>query len=216
MTSLTTRSTQLLAPQLDYLLVDGSSSMIRKWDATLSALENFKHVLLAGGAQSHAILCVFDSHNMQSIQRDSLLSEWPSLLENKPDSTWGTTPLFDAVNLMGRHLKELAPARASIVIATDGEENGSRYTSATQARAILDWCRFQDWQVTFLGADFDNWSQAKALGANASNSFGVRKDLLPQAGHLVGEKRLQHYRSGKDIGFSDSEKSRFGGFLTHG
>jgi hypothetical protein len=64
------------------------------------------------------------------------------------------TPLFDAINMMGRELQALNPPRCSIVIITDGDENGSRHTTADQARAILDWCRAQGWQVTFLGADF--------------------------------------------------------------
>lgn len=214
-TSLTTRSTKLLAPQLDYLLVDGSSSMRDKWRQTLGALENFKSVLLAGGAHCHAILTVFDSYNIQSVQKDGVLADWSSILEDPPLASWGSTPLFDAINVMGRHLRDLAPSRASIVIATDGEELGSKYTSAAQAKAILDWCRAQDWQVTFLGADFDNWSQAKLLGADASNSFGVRKELLEAAGTLIGKKRMEHYHSGKGIGFSTEEKLEFGGYLSH-
>lgn len=212
--SLTTRSTTLLAPQLDYILLDCSSSMSGKWRATLAALENFKKVLDAGGLHSHAILTLFDSLSIQSIERDSTLAEWKSFTEQPLHPTWGSTPLYDAINVMGRHLRDLAPSRASIVIATDGEEVGSKYTSAAQACAILDWCRAQDWQVTFLGADFDNWSQAKLLGADESNSFGVRKELLADAGTLIAKKRLEHYHSGKSIGFTGEEKATFGGYLT--
>jgi hypothetical protein len=115
--------------------------------------------------------------------------------------------------MMGRELQALNPPRCSIVIITDGDENGSRHTTADQARAILDWCRAQGWQVTFLGADFNNSKQAKLLGANESNSLGVQAQKLLEAGKTLGEKRVRHATAGTDISFTDEEKKDFGGYL---
>jgi hypothetical protein len=67
--------------------------------------------------------------------------------------------------------------------------------------------------VTFLGADFNNSSQAKLLGADASNSIGVQKHLLLEAGKALGKKRANNARYGNDISFTDDEKTTFGGLL---
>lgn len=208
-TQLATRSTKLLAPHLDYFLVDGSGSMQTKWWETLAALDNFTSILKSAHSTSHGIVSVFSGRDIQMIQRDSLLTDWKPFAAEPLASTWAGTPLYDAINLMGRHLAELKPERCSIVIVTDGIETSS-VTSSVQALAVLDWCRAQGWGVTFFGADFNNAGQAKLLGADASNSIGVRRELLAEAGKLLAKKRL----SGDEISFSDDEKTKFGGYLT--
>jgi hypothetical protein len=212
--AIATRSGTLQAPQVDYILIDGSGSMQDKWWDSLAALDGFMNTLKAQNIASHGIVTVFCSRDLESIQRDSTIDTWPTFSQEPLGSHWGTTPLYDAINNMGRHLRELDPPRCSIVIITDGDENASHFTTAEQAKAILDWCRAKGWQITFLGANFDNTLQAKVLGANASNSIGVRKMRLADAGKALGEKRVRHALTGTDISFSDEEKEKFGGFLS--
>jgi hypothetical protein len=159
---------------------------------------------------------VFAGRDLQLIQRDSVIADWPKFIDNPLGSTWGTTPLYDAINLMGRHMRALDPARASVVIVTDGEEIGSQHTDIHQARAIINWMEAKGWQITWLGCDFNNNRQAKALGANDRNSIGVRSQKLLEAGKALGDKRVRHAQTGTDISFSDDEKENFGGYLTHG
>ncbi len=217
-TAIATRPGALQAPQLDYILLDGSSSMADKWSATLASLEQFIDVLKSQNIASHGILHVFDSNNLSLIHRDGVIGDWLAIThgEGRVGLPGGMTPLYDAINLMGRSLRDLDPPRCSIVIATDGEEFGSHYTDATQARAILDWCRAKGWQVTFLGCDFNNARQAALLGSTPQNTIGVRKEMLQLAGRTLGEKRARNAQTGSDINFTDDEKENFGGYLTHG
>ncbi len=212
--ALVNRSGTLLAPQLDYILIDGSGSMMGKWFDTLAALDGFMDALRSMNIASHGIIHVFDSRNLATIERDSVIGDWTRFSVSPIKCPGGMTPLYDAINLMGRELRELNPPRASIVIITDGDENGSTYTTAVQARAILDWCRARGWQVTFLGADFNNSRQAKLLGADESNSVGVQKHLLGASGKLLGEKRVRNALFGGDINFTADERRNFGGYLT--
>lgn len=211
---LTSRVGALQAPQLDYILIDGSGSMVGKWTDTMASLQFFVDVLRAENVHSHGIVSVFDSYDMQSIQRDGLLIDWASLHREPLAPGCGSTPLYDAINLMGRELAQLDPPKCSIVIITDGEENCSRMTTADQARKVLDWLRAKGYQVTFLGADFNNSHQAKLLGASDSNSIGVSQERLAEAGKLLGKKRVDHSKYGKNMNFSDDEKEYFGGYLT--
>src|SRR5882757_5114619 len=205
-TALVMRATVPLAPQLDYILLDGSGSMMPKWSETLSGLDGYMSTLRAANVASHGIVSIFQGNVLDDIQRDSIIADWPLFSRAGLTSGWGGTPLYDAINLMGRHLKALDPPRSSIIILPDGAENGSRHTTHEQAKAILDWCRAKGWQVTFLGADFNNSRQAKLLGANPSNSIGVQKMLMHEAGKLLGDKRVRNVMFGEDISFTDDEK----------
>lgn len=211
--SLVPRSGSLLAPELDYILLDGSGSMIDKWDETLAGLDAYFNVLRRVNTASHGILQVFDNSNLEYIQRDSTIDSWPRFDRGSVDLPGGTTPLYDAVNLMVRRLAELDSKVCSIIIVTDGQANGAQHTDRTQAKALLDWCRAQGWQVIFLGADFNNKEQAAALGATPQTFIGVQRGRIKEAGENLGEKRLAYGRTGNDISFSDSEKTEFGGYL---
>jgi hypothetical protein len=213
-TEVANRIGALQAPQLDYILIDGSGSMQDKWWESLGALDAFIDVLKSQNVNSHGIITVFDSHDVGFIARNSTIDTWQKFSVDPIGAHWGSTPLYDAINNMGRELKDLDPPRASIVIVTDGDENGSKYTTVDQARAILDWCRAKGWQVTFLGADFNNSRQARLLGADDSNSLGVQKALMNEAGKTLGKKRAIHAITGADINFSEQEKKDFGGYLT--
>src|SRR5258708_17159954 len=105
---------------------------------------------------SHGIIHVFDSTDLELIQRNTILADWDSILDKPLALHGGGTPLYDAVNLMVRRLAELDPPKCSIVIITDGIKNGSDYTTPDQARNLLDLSRHKAWLVTFPGPAFTN------------------------------------------------------------
>lgn len=215
--SLVPLSQSLLAPQLDYWLVDGSGSMLGKWYDLMAGMDGFLDVMRRNNIHSHGIVHEFsDGPDLMNIQRDSTLADWPNFTTSRVEPSAGGTSLYDAINLCGRRLRELDPPNASVVIVTDGDENGSRHTDLAQASAIINWMRAKGWQVTFLGCDFNNLRQAKALGASARNTIGVQKARMADAGKLLGSRRVNHARSGTEISFTDDERTEFGGYLTNG
>lgn len=208
------RHESLLAPQMDFVLVDASGSMDHLWWSVMGALDIFVDTLKDQNVNSHGVVSVFgNSADVGTVVLDSKIATWPKMGDVVPFLCSDTTALFDAINFMGREMAHYAPERASIVIVTDGDNNGSMYTDADQARAILDWCRAQGWQVTFIGCNFDNAYQAKALGASPQQFIGVAKHKLKEAAKLLGEKRARYAAGADDIGFDDEEKKKFGGLL---
>lgn len=210
---LATRSKTLLAPELDYFLVDGSASMTNQWWPLMAATDAFCDVLRARAVKSHLICSVFSGSNTQMIQRDLPLADAKPFSVDPLTSTWGMTPLRDAINHMGRHLRDLNPSRCSICIVTDGDDTSSQ-TSVAQAKSILDWCRAHGWQITFIGCDFDNERLARQLGASPENTVGVAAPLLTDAMKALADKRVRHSQTGEDMHFSNSERKTFGGYLT--
>jgi len=214
MSKLVPKSGALLAPQVDYILVDGSGSMMPKWWEFLDATDAFIAELKRSQLNSHLIVNVFDDTTLEFRQRDCALSAHVPFSQDPLEGYFGGTPLYDAINCMGRHLRELDPQRASILVVTDGDESDSKHTDATQARAILDWMRAKGWSITFIGCDFDNSHQAKILGLSDASCIGVQKKLLTDAAKNLAQKRTRHYHTGQDIHFTDDEKTRFGGYLS--
>lgn len=205
---LTPKSTALLAPHLDYILLDGSGSMSGKWDETLSSLELYRSSLQQ--SNSHLILSTFSSGLPPKIAHDSLARDAAGL---RPLCEFGGTALFDAINSMGRHIKDLNPTQATVLIITDGLENGSQHTTLEQAKSILDWLRAKGYQVIFLGCDFNNKNQAKLLGASEDTAIGVQKALLSDATKNLARKRADYLLYGTPIHFTESEQTQFGGLL---
>jgi hypothetical protein len=202
-----------LSGQLDYIILDASSSMTDKWQDCLASIDGYLTTVREAHVASHVILTTFSSGEVDLLQRDEPLADFKPLRETGLIQRGGMTPLYDAINIAGRTLRDLDPTACSVVIVTDGEEMGSHFTSQVQAAAVLDWMRAKGWQVTFIGADFNNAHMASLLGAEAGTSIGVAKARLLDAGKALGEKRIRYARSGDDMTFSDSEQQTFGGYL---
>lgn len=200
---------------LDYVLIDGSGSMMDKWWNFITAADILLDDIRASGLDTHLIVHVFDTADIAMIQRDGPLASEPKLTDPaRPlGSHFNSTPFYDAISVMGRRLQALAPQAASILIVTDGHDTSSA-TTVIQARAVLDWMRANGWQVTFLGCDFNNSSQAKELGIDEHNAIGVSKEHLDEAARNFAGKRIRYGQTGQSIHFTDAEKQQFGGYLT--
>lgn len=220
MSSLAIRSnsvSKLTTDQLDMILLDGSGSMTGLWWPMLEAIDTYVAGLKTAQIKSHIVLDVFDSTDRQLTQRDTHIDAWKTFAEDPIGAHWGMTPLMDAIVLMGAKVRNLNPAKCAVTIVTDGDDSGkhtNQFADLHQARSVLDWLRAQGFTVTFIGCDFDNDRQARALGANASNCIGVRKELLTDGMKRYAEKRAHSARTGEDISFTDDEKTKFGGYLT--
>lgn len=214
-TALKTFSTPPVATdsQQDFLVLDGSASMMGSWHQSLAAIDAFIAGCKAQGVKSQVTLSIFDSTDLDYQARSCALDAWVPLSQEPVGAHWGGTPLYDTIALIGRKLRDLNPPRAAITFVTDGDEAGSRHTTLEQARSILQWMRAKGWQVTFIGCDFDNSRLARKLGIANHNAVGVAKALLTDAAKNLATKRAKYAQTGESMDFTDAEKTQFGGYL---
>lgn len=206
--------------QLDFILVDGSSSMQSRWWDSLDAIDSYVLGLQLSGVNSRLLISTFTTERAETgqsqlsflTQRDEDVRDFTTMKDSPIGSTFGMTPLYDAINTMGRMMRDASPPRAAITIITDGEENGSQ-TTEHQARAILDWCRARGWSVTFIGCDFENSKLARKLGAKAPEFIGTSAARLTDAMSGLAKKRANYGLYGTPMHFTDDEKQKFGGYL---
>ena len=199
--------------QQDYILLDGSGSMSPQWLDMLDAIQTYVDGLKTANVNSQLTLHVFDSTDIDLVHRSCIgINDWKSLRDEPIDSHFGGTPLYDAINLMGRRLRDLDPPKAAITIVTDGQDTGSA-TDLVQAKAILNWLRAKGYQITFIGANFNNSEQAGLLGASAESAIGVERRHLSDATANLARKRAAYGTTGAPMHWSKSEQQQFGGYL---
>jgi len=199
--------------QLDYILMDASSSMSGRWDDSMTSVDAYVAGLKA--LDTKVIMSTFGAGKPLQYHRvrENTPQEWPPVyLDENVANPGGYTPLYDAINEMGREIRDLSPTKCSILIVTDGDENNSM-TSLEQAKGILNWLRRRGYQITFLGCDFENSRQARALGADESSMIGLDKKRLADATTKLAEKREHYSKYGKPMGFDSDEKKELGGLL---
>ena len=202
--------------QLNYVLLDGSGSMMSKWYECLDAIDSYAMGVKAAGVDTRIRMATFSGGSVCEYNRvrDIEAQDWTTLAQEPPHCPGGGTPLFNAINLMVREAQEENPDKAHLIIATDGEENGSQTTTESQARELLDWCRARGWQVSFIGADFNNSRLAKLLGAGSNTAIGAPTKLLSNITAELAKKRGYYDKFATPMNWSEAEKKQFGGYLS--
>lgn len=198
--------------QHDYILLDRSGSMASKWSDTLGGVNAYVHQLASDPVTKDILVTVvlFDSHNGQTvfdvIRRSLQAKHWEDILL-KEASPRGWTPLYDAVGQLVSLAFSDNPEKSAIVIVTDGQENHSKEHNQASAKALLDTCRKRDWQVLFLGADFDNFKQSQSLGVvdpGHTHSYGSHE--LHEGFASAGSTRAYYSTSTGNMSVKPSKK----------
>lgn len=91
-------------------------------------------------------------------------------LDNRSYIPRGMTALYDAIGAAITRLRFRNPAKAILVILTDGYENKSTEYDATTVRAMIEDAQKRGWQVVYLSADARAFSHAKGIGVLRANT----------------------------------------------
>jgi len=203
--------------QHDFILLDRSQSMTvaGRWQEALGAINGYVKKLAADNVDTGVTLAVFDKHDGMfnyEIIRDRITPATWKPVSNEDAAPRGWTPLNDAI---GRLVTQARAGfngtpydKVAIIIVTDGEENASKEFSHQQAKALLESCRQQGWQVIFLGADFDNAAQAAAYGNATRATMSATAGNYASALRMTASKRGAYGATGQSISFSDDEKAQ--------
>ena len=184
-----------------YILLDRSGSMQSLWVEALSSVNAFAKELAnkSGGpaVDSHITLAVFDSQD--GLKFDTLRRKQPALhWENVTDreaSPRGMTPLLDAMVRIIALAEGDNPDKAVIVVMTDGQENASQEVTRDGVKAALDRVKAKGWETVFLGANFDNISDASSVGVQGGQQMAMSVGTMNESMSRLARKSRVYAQS---------------------
>ncbi|ESQ74937.1 vWA domain-containing protein [Asticcacaulis sp. AC402] len=199
-----------------YILLDRTGSMSPIWDEALTSVNAYavdlgKETPEDAGLKTSITLAVFDHQGglqFDVLRNHVVPAQWRNLTSTEA-SPRGMTPLYDAIGRMVALAEKDSPKQAVIVIMTDGEENSSTEFNQGAAKAALDRARARGWEVVFLGAEFAKFSDAGAMGVDASQTMAVSKDGMTSTMQNLAKKNRSYGQSeGKaKVVFDDKDRA---------
>lgn len=193
--------------QHDFILLDRSGSMEgNMWREALGAINGYVKKLADNNIDTGVTLACFDSNEPFVILRDRIIPNTWREVTNKDAEPRGGTPLNDATGKLLDLAERGNYDKVAIIIMTDGQENSSTEYTVPQIKARLDRVRARNWQVIFLGANFDNASQAASYGNARGNTISAAAGNFSAATSNLAGKRAVYGAIGQNMNFSDEEK----------
>ncbi len=220
-----TNTKSKIGTQADYILLDRSGSMAKMMEEALTSINGYSEQLKDSKVDTNITLIAFDkntNHNTSyfdpranlfknidddfKVIRDKVKpSNWKKIQLNEV-SPRGMTPLYDAVAKLISLANEVKYDKVAIIIMTDGHENASTEFNVHQVKTLLDECRAKNWQIIFLGADFDNATQASSLGNSARNTVSVARGKLGETMAFTAEARSLYAATGASMDYTEELK----------
>lgn len=201
--------------QHDFILLDRSGSMSSLWVEALSSVNSYVKKLADDTVDTGVTLVTFDSDGGKStfdIVRDRITPSTWAAVTNSDASPRGMTPLNDAIGkivaLAEKGMNGVPYEKLALIIMTDGHENASVEFTFETAKALLDKCRSKNWQVIFLGANFDNSLQAKGYGNLRGQTISTSAVNLAQTMTETASMRASYAATGAAMSYSEEQKER--------
>lgn len=165
-------------PGAAFLLLDRSGSMTQRWEETISAVNGYVEEVAKTLPDLPVTFAVFDTHGATLMDFQVLRDAVPAGTWQKVDHTVlrprGYTPLLDATMRIIGMARASGMKKVSLAIITDGEENSSRETKIQTVREAIAKAKADEWDVVFIGADFDAFEEAGSLGIGAGTTLNTK------------------------------------------
>lgn len=186
-----------------YILLDRSQSMGSQWSEALGSINGYVENL---PGKTRVMLAVFDNVGYDVI-RSTTAKDWKSVT-NEDAMPRGSTPLFDSAMRMMQRIEEDKAERAVFVVMTDGEENCSQKYRQSEVKVMADKLRSKNYEVLFLGANFDKVGDtAAAFGAGYNKFMNISTNNLGDTMRGLAATTASYTTTGAAMNFSDADKA---------
>jgi len=205
------------------VILDQSGSMGSVCTDTIGGFNNFLTEQKKLDGKAFLTLCTF-SDTYQLVHNYVPLNDVPELTtETYSPSGW--TALLDAVGATVNSLKKKIasmqeadqPKKVVFVILTDGQENASVEYKRAQIKSMLEEQQSKhNWQIIFLGANFDSFAEGASIGVAGSsfnytsNSRGTQR-TYSAISDSIGAYRFSKSASMDMNAFADLDKDNLAG-----
>jgi hypothetical protein len=208
----------------DFILLDRSGSMGEygkpdggpKWVESINSVNSYVKALAEKKVDTGVTLVVFDTDPLTGVLdfvvlRDRITpSTWRNVAPTEVLPRNGT-PLNDATARIISLAEQGNYEKVAMIIVTDGGENASeeyavRAGGTQKIKAMLDACRAKNWQVVFLGANFDNVAQAASYGTTGGQQVKTSMANMGATMSAMAGTRAMYAATGATMAFTDTQK----------
>lgn len=196
-----------------YVLLDRSGSMERSWGEMIGAITALMKEI---SQKSKSSIFVFDrtGGGMEAMTAIGGQFQFYEVFSGKAKKFThevfknfgprGSTPLYDAIAELGKHIEIDKPSKAQIVIVTDGFENSSQRVGQQQAKALVESWKDKKFDIVYLGASFGGaLASAAELGIDHSKTVNMRDASTYSATMTAVATRNTDYSAGSVDSDSD-------------
>jgi hypothetical protein len=212
-----------------YVLVDRSGSMADRWKETIAALNSYVAEIAVTQPEARVTVACFDSeyqlppfdsvfHNVMyqprmdfiEVRRSSTAAGFAPIHEHEVFPRGGT-PLLDALGRITNTMLQDNADRAVLVVLTDGYENASVEWKKDKVAARIKDLQARNWQVVFLGADFDAFSEAGSVGVAMGQTMTMTKGHYDVGLNAVARSTVAYASAGAAMSFTDEDRAQAAG-----
>jgi hypothetical protein len=150
-------------------------------------------------------MAVFDSE--YDVIRDCPVEAWADVTDEDAMPR-GMTALYDSCGKIMRTAEEDGAEKTVLVIMTDGHENASREYKRDAIKAKVEsWNKDMNWQVVFLGADFDAVADiSSSLGGAVGSTANFTAGNYMRGFNTLAASSMSYKSTGQAINFTDDDK----------
>ncbi len=179
---------------LDLIFVmDRSGSMSGSEEDTIGGFNSFIQREKDKNLNTHVTTVLFDDQ-YEVLYKRKPINEVTELTRNE---YWvrGCTALLDAIGKTINTLDKEIDNKVLFIIMTDGMENSSREFSKEKIRNLIS---NHNWEVIYIGADIDSYSEAGHIGIKRTHTANYKKsregfnDVFLSAEFAADEMRCGH------------------------
>jgi hypothetical protein len=186
-----------------YILLDRSGSMATLWSEALGSINTYVSKLKK---KDMIHMAVFDDR--YDVIRDCPAEHWADLTDEDAQPR-GMTALYDSCGKIMTQAEEDGQKKTILVVMTDGHENASREYSQTAIKAKVKEFEDRNWEVIFLGANFDSVATVSgAVGVGFDKTMNISASNLRSTMDAFSLKSAAYATSGQSIVFTDEDKMR--------
>lgn len=119
----------------------------------------------------------------------------------------GSTALNDAMGRALARLEAKNPAKAILVVLTDGQENASKEFTHQQVKDMVGRAQAKGWQIVYLSADINGFLHGMQYGVQAANTLQVAASGAGMRAAMGSASQSNtSYRNGGTLSSGDDSK----------
>lgn len=187
-----------------YLLLDRSGSMGTLWNEAIGSINGYVKNLTPA---TKVYLATFDNVSYDVI-RDCKAKEWKDVKSTEVTPR-GVTPLYDSCGKIMSEAESKKSKKTMLVVMTDGYENASTEYSKEAIKARVEAWDKKDWEVVFLGANFDKVDDvSKQVGVTLDKTISYAQGTFNVGMNSLAASTRTYMSTGERVKFDDSIRAQ--------